>query len=395
MSVALDTLLGAALALWTELGWSHLLVLAAWLVGWTLLARLRRPSQADPRRAPALLARTSVVVPARDEAHNLPGLLRSLKQQHPAPAEVIVVDDGSSDGTAVAARAHGATVIEAGPAGDGFAGKNWACFRGAWQARGETLVFLDADTRLEPGALARLVEHHRRGGGGMLTVEPHHRVVRPHEQLSAFFNIVRAAGTGAFSLLSPAAVRRAAFGPCLVVDRRSYRASGGHSHPRVRGKVLETVQLGRIFRAAGLPVDSVVGDGTVWVRMYPLGLGELVRGWSKAMASGSTASPVNLLAVVAWIAGASHLSLAVGSGLAALLGSGLAPVGLGPYALLYALFVGQVAWKLRLLGSFRPLTALLFPLPLAFFCVVFALSLAQTLLGRRVQWKGRTVAVEG
>src|SRR5688500_1526710 len=131
------------------------LVVLGVVSGWWATARLRT-LPAPGGRAHGL---TSVVVPARNEADRLPGLLRSL---HPWPAdvEVIVVDDGSTDATAAVARQHGATVVAAPPAPPGWLGKPWACWVGAEAARGARLVFLDADTELGPDALARLAAVH-------------------------------------------------------------------------------------------------------------------------------------------------------------------------------------------------------------------------------------------
>src|SRR5690606_25074133 len=99
--------------------------------------------------------RVSVVVPARDEAERLPRLLAALVAARPRPHEVIVVDDGSADGTCEVAAAAGATVIRVErPAG--WTGKAYACQRGADAAQGDVLVFLDADVEPAPDGIASL-----------------------------------------------------------------------------------------------------------------------------------------------------------------------------------------------------------------------------------------------
>ena len=83
----------------------------------------------------------SVVIPARDAARTLGRVLDALAAQEPAPREVIVVDDGSSDETPALAEAAGARVVHTG--GGRFAGGarnlGWA------EASGDVVVFLDAD----------------------------------------------------------------------------------------------------------------------------------------------------------------------------------------------------------------------------------------------------------
>jgi cellulose synthase/poly-beta-1,6-N-acetylglucosamine synthase-like glycosyltransferase len=99
----------------------------------------------------------SVVIPARDAARTLARVLESLAAQEPSPAEVIVVDDGSEDGTGEIALGHGARVLSTG--GGRFAG---GARNAGWdKARGETVVFLDSDVVPAPGwgaGVARAVE---------------------------------------------------------------------------------------------------------------------------------------------------------------------------------------------------------------------------------------------
>jgi rSAM/selenodomain-associated transferase 2 len=92
----------------------------------------------------------SVVIPALNEAARIPGLLHTLRAE-PVSSEVIVVDGGSSDGTAEAAREAGATLVVSAPRGRGQ-----ALAAGAGAARGEALLFLHADCVFPPGGLAAL-----------------------------------------------------------------------------------------------------------------------------------------------------------------------------------------------------------------------------------------------
>ena len=104
----------------------------------------------------------SIVVPARNEATTLPDLLASLGALDPAPHEVIVVDDGSEDGTAEVARTRGVDVHSVPGPPEGWLGKPWACQQGARRATGDLLLFLDADVQLSADALPRLRRGPRR-----------------------------------------------------------------------------------------------------------------------------------------------------------------------------------------------------------------------------------------
>lgn len=321
----------------------------------------------------------AVVIPARNEAANLPRLLGSLSAQDPPPGAVIVVDDHSEDDTAAVARSAGATVVVAGSLPPGWTGKSWACTAGATAAnaaRADILVFLDADTVLAPGGLSRLVgEHGRRGG--LVSVQPFHATERPYEALSAFFNLVSMMGVGAFT---PRRQPRptGAFGPCLVCTPPDYALTGGHAHDDVRGQVVEDVALAHRFTEQGLPVTVLGGRGTIDFRMYPDGVRQLVEGWTKNFASGaSTARPLTFALISLWLSGCISATWSLPAPAA---------------AAVYLAYVAQLAWMLARIGRFGWWPAPLYPLLLVFFLGVFARSIVLTKLRGEVRWRGRTIS---
>src|ERR1700694_3139306 len=104
----------------------------------------------------AQLPTVSVIIPARNEEACLRDCLQSLVSQSGVAFEIIVVDDHSTDRTREIAQSFpGVRVIEAGPLPDGWTGKNNAVSTGSREARGEWLLFTDADTVHIPGSLAR------------------------------------------------------------------------------------------------------------------------------------------------------------------------------------------------------------------------------------------------
>ena len=338
--------------------------------------------------APAGEPRTvSVVVPARNEAATLPVLLTSLSRLDPAPHEVIVVDDSSTDGTGAVAAAHGATVLTADPPA-GWAGKPWACHVGAREATGTHLLFLDADTWLAPGALRALLAEHA-AAGGLVSVEPRHRTERAYEQLSAFFNVTAMMGTGAFA---PGRDGRGAmaFGPCLLTTADDYRAVGGHA--AVAGEVVEDVHLARRYRARGRPVRSLGGGDAVGFRMYPGGLAQLVEGWTKNIAAGAGLSPPwALVGSIAWVSSCVAVALAGVQGLASWAAGDAGD--LAGAAAAWTAVALELRWMLARVGTWRWWTPWLFPVPLVAFLAVFARSLVVTLVRREVTWRDRRVPV--
>ena len=359
-----------------------------WLCGCWLLWRVApvgaRRDRADELEVALDRPPCSIVVPARDEAGTLPKLLATLATERRPDDEVIVVDDASTDGTAAAALEGGARVVVAPPLPPDWTGKNSACWTGAHAATHDVLVFLDADTELRPGGLDRLLADQRRHGG-LLSVQPFHAVRRAYEQLSAFFNVVAMMGIDAFTPLGERRVPSGAFGPVLVTHRADYDRVGGHAS--VADQILDDVALARRYTEAGLRVTCLGGKGTVRFRMYPDGLRHLLEGWTKNFAGGAAGTrKVTLVLIAAWISLCIEAAWNPG---AALLDGG---TGLGPATLVYAAVAGQVLWMLRRIGAFHPLTALAYPIPLAFFLALFTRSIFDVYVRRRVTWKGRELA---
>jgi 4,4'-diaponeurosporenoate glycosyltransferase len=327
-----------------------------------LLLRGRQATRAAGEKTDA--AALSIIVPARNESENLPRLLRSIRGQRIQPAQVIVVDDASTDRTADIAREFGATVISPPELPEGWRGKTWACQHGANAASGELLLFLDADTWFEENGLAEVLAMY---DGGAFSVGPWHAVVRAHEQMSAYFNLV----------MNCAVVPNGLFGQMLLVEKDSYQHVGGHE--AVKGRILENLALAGEFRRQGLAVRSFGGRGMLSFRMYPEGLRQLTDGWIKAFSSGAGETPIGvILAVILWLTGM-------------MLAASLLPLG-WVSAVVYLLFVVQLAPAFWRVGSFRWYLALIYPIPLIFFFCVFALSALRS--KKPVLWKGRTIRAD-
>jgi 4,4'-diaponeurosporenoate glycosyltransferase len=359
---------------------SLLLAAVGWLVGWWLIGRPRGLPSASGA-APAVTI--DVVIPARNEAAQLPRLLSALDRQTLRPALIVVVDDESDDDTVAVARAGGASVIAAGTTPSGWTGKSWACWQGARSGSSELLVFLDADTDPSPDLLRRLAAQQDRLGG-LVSVQPFHRMVRWRERLAAVFNIIAVMGVGCGR--SGRAGRRTvgAFGPCLACCRVDYLDVGGHQS--IAASVIDDFALAQQFRSHGKPTDGCVGRGAIEFRMYPSGTRALVEGFSKNFASGAGKIPrARTVAIALWITALLSAVLMLGDAL-----TGGPVVG----AVVFGLAVLQMHLFLRPLGNFGVASAVLYPLSLVAFVGIFAWSLVSLVRGD-VRWKGRTVQLRG
>lgn len=338
-----------------------------------LIGRMRTCPPAPAIAAPPL----SIVIPARNEERNLPRLLGSIVASSLAPAEVLVVDDGSTDSTAAVARALGATVLSAAPLPAGWNGKTWACYQGARHATGELLLFLDADTWFRPGGLERLIGNwtRRKDTAMALSLLPWHEMSSAFEQLSLFFNVLMA--SAGFAAFAPPRL----FGQSLLLTRELYAACGGHAS--VRGLVLENLSLAGSLRGVGARLVCLSGAGTLHMRMFPEGFRQMFSSWTKGFAQGAARSESLVVASsVVWVSALWSTVILL-----------LVPFPYGRVGLLavYLLLAAQLAWLSRRLGNFHPLASLFYPLPLVYFCAVFGVSVARSALGRRTGWRGRDV----
>lgn len=330
------------------------------------------------------IADVSIIVPARNEAHNLPALLESLQELEPAALEIIVVDDHSTDGTGDIARAAGVRVATPPPVPDDWNGKPWACAAGAAVASGGYLLFTDADTIHGRDSLSRALATAQRESADMVSVIPTHIVRTAWERLQAVFQLLLLIATRA-GARTARGERRFAIGQYLLFRRDAYERIGGHR--AVRRRVAEDLALAREIADTGGRVAAAHAPGLMSVRMYPEGFGGFMRGWRRSfyegLASAGVIATLELVAVIGWLLGAPLLMMA-----SALAGD-LPGVAVG--GVLYGLAVAAVGRSQREIGSFPAYSAFVYPLFTGIFALVSTLALFDRIRGARVMWKGREV----
>ncbi len=347
--------------------------------------------------APVLagLPRLTVVIPARNEATNIAPCLAALRASDHPNFDVLVIDDGSTDGTSGLARAGGARVISGGgePIPPGWKGKPWALERAtrpdALAPTGEPapwLLFLDADVRVHPAALSRA--HSRAiadnvaflsGFGRLEMVGFWEKVIQP----SVGGLII--AGNDLDKVNDPdRADAVIANGQFILVRRDAYDTVGRHAS--VKADILDDVGLARAFVAKGFAIRVLFMRELFSCRMYT-SFSELWQGWTKNLYAGmrySVVVPVVLsqfvlfefvlpyfLPIVAFVRGDAV-------GLAA---------SLGVLLLIHAvrLWMDGIFGQDRRFGLLQPLGALLL-------VGLLLDSVRRSRLGQ-VSWKGRTYSV--
>lgn len=222
----------------------------------------------------------SVIVPARNEEANLGACLRSIVSQTGVSFEVIVVDDGSTDGTREIADSFAEVRTIAAPLPpSGWTGKNNAVVAGQKIAHGEWMLFTDADTVHLPGSLARALEEAKQHGVALLSYSPK-QVVHGFWEM-AVMPVVFAELASSYrpsEVSDPASPAAAANGQYILVSREAYDAAGGHA--AVATSLLEDVALARTVKASGRKIRFRFGGDAVRTRMYR-GFAQLREGWTK------------------------------------------------------------------------------------------------------------------
>ncbi len=375
-----------------------LLFALPWLVlPGLVLWRLSRSTflRDEPNTPPDDAPFVSVICPARDEARHIDAFVRAALSSTYPRFELIIVDDHSTDGTGMLARAAGVddprlVVVDAPPLPVGWFGKQWACHTGALRARGDVLLFTDADTRHGPELLVRGINAMRRRQSDLLSIAGRQelgsfweRVVQPAIFATLFSTF---GGTEAVSD-SQRPREKIANGQCLLVRRDVYDALGGHA--AVRAFAAEDLMLAQQWCAAGKRVHLVAGLEFLSTRMYA-SLGEIIDGWAKnTFAAGKYVMPDHPAAL--WLL---RLGMPLGpaTGWIPVLALALGLAGVAPAS--WALFGGAaygvsvLYWLIIVRLTEIPLGyALLHPLGAMMASYIYAKAAWN---GDRVKWKSRS-----
>jgi chlorobactene glucosyltransferase len=341
-------------------------------------------------RAPQTpLPRVTVVVPARDEERSIERCVRSLATQRFVDAEVVVVDDRSTDATPqilerLAAEYSNVRVVRGDELPDGWVGKPWALHQGALVGGGEWLLFTDADSVHAPAGVASALSFTLAARADALSIATHQELVTFWERATLPFvlgMILYACGT-LEQINDPMQPRRAlANGQYIMVARDVYEALGGHA--ALRGEIVEDLEFARRLKADGR-FRMLLGGGSelASVRMYHA-LPEIWEGFTKNVFMGANGNLAMLLGGALFL-----FLLAAPPVLAA-----VAVVRRRPYEALEAAAATVasivMSWRGTELVGMARANAVYAPLGTAFFGAVMLNSTFRVLSGRGVEWRGR------
>jgi glycosyltransferase involved in cell wall biosynthesis len=227
--------------------------------------------------------RVSAIVPARNEEAVISACVESLAAQAEI-AEILVIDDQSSDRTAeivqsLSIRYPNAKLIRATELPPGWVGKNNAVWIGAGEARGQWLLFTDADAAHAPDSAAKALSIAGENGAALVSFSPEQVMQTWYERAVIPYVFTRLSSRFRFADVNdPKNTAAAANGQFLLIRRDAYDAVGGHAS--IAGDVLEDVALAARVKAAGYRIWFGSGNGIVRVRMYR-SFAAMWEGWKK------------------------------------------------------------------------------------------------------------------
>lgn len=338
-------------------------------LGLGLLAYRLWPRRARETEALDRYPKVSIIVPARNEEKTLPLLLDSLTRLDYPDFEVIVLNDNSTDDTSTIAEQFPVTLIQGLPKPEDWFGKPWACHQASQIAKGEYLLFTDADTIHEEAGLKLAIEHMISTKAQGMSALPYHLNPASWEKLLGPFQSFLIALTHPYGRAKDK--RLFAIGQYLLFEAQFYRAMGGHETIKV--EAIDDLALGRLTLAKK-------GKWSVWrdrplfkVRMYAT-VNDFIKGWRRNFRGGfrhnSKLSAVEVTAYMMALTAVRDPSI----------------VTLG----ITLLSLGLFAFTQRRIGNFSILGVLLFPLSLIAFTLITLLAVFDLIFRKPLVWKNRS-----
>lgn len=345
----------------------------------------------------------SVIVPVRNEETKIARCLESLAKQDYPNFEIVVIDDNSTDASGriiaeIAARHANFKVIQGRESRPGWLGKCNALDHGTPQAKGEWLVFSDADTYHHPNSLRDAV-------GAAINYKVDMISFMPVQELYSFSErIVMPTLLGSFligdptnTINDPKSSRAYAYGQYIMVRRTTYDAIGGHES--VKDQILDDISIGRVTKQKGFSVTACDGRPLYTVRMYS-NFPEVWSGWTKNAYAIINCNIVGLIGIIVllnlWFV-APFLTLATATFAPQLFSNTIQMPAV--WLLIGTQFISLIYWYARSTAFYKGLEPLLlyfFLLPLGAISVsaLYINSASCFLTGKQVKWKDRDYSVD-
>ena len=351
-----------------------------------MYSEAHNPSPSGTLVAAATAGSVTAVVPARNEEAVIAACITSLASQ-PEIAEILVVNDQSTDGTASVVRSlveniPNLRLLESGGLPDGWVGKNHALWVGVQEAKSAWLLFTDADAEHERNSASRALQIAQQHDAALVSFSPEQVTETWYEKALIPYIYLRLAKRFSYERVNdPNSAAAAANGQFLLMRRDVYDAIGGHSS--VAGEVLEDVALAIRVKAAGHRIWFGSGKGIVRVRMYR-SFQAMWQGWKKNLYRLMGGTPWAVIremeSNLPWIP---LLMIAAGLKYPFLLFLGV-----------LLLIARQTSYGLDLARNQYPFSFIFYYTPAVALYVAVLWASYRSHVNGRIQWKGREYSVE-
>jgi chlorobactene glucosyltransferase len=254
-------------------------IFGVWVYFVTYMTKSFRQSpilESFDRTSVSRFPKVSVILPARNEGRYIARCLDSLLEQDYPNFEIIAINDSSTDRTGQIIKAYAANDlrvihVDALPKPEGWTGKNWACHQGYLGARGELLMFTDADSKHLPSTMSLAVGHLLSQNLEALTAVP--RLICNDFWTKMTLPVLATFLHTRFSPIrvnNPNTKRGYFFGSFFIITRSTYEAIG--THEGVKEELVEDGALGGKVKASKFRMKMVRGEShidAVWARDLP------------------------------------------------------------------------------------------------------------------------------
>lgn len=254
----------------------YLVVILFVFVGVQLLTALQNyifRARYDRYKSDSAEKLVSVIIPARNESANIGNILNDLITQQYHNLEIIVVDDESTDNTAEIVIRKSfedprIQLIRTSLRDKNWLGKNFACYTGASTAEGRYYLFLDADVRLEPGAVSRIITYFRKSKVAFLSVFPKQIMkIRELYQVVPLMNYILLSLLPLYMVrFLPFASMAAANGQFMLFSAEKYRKY--LPHEKFRREKVEDIHIARYLKRKKERIACVTGMDDINCNMY-------------------------------------------------------------------------------------------------------------------------------
>jgi glycosyltransferase involved in cell wall biosynthesis len=357
------------------------------LIHYTIIS-IRRREELDDNFLKSLPKEPSVsiIVPTFNEENNIEKCLKSLKSLNFSNFEIILSDGGSTDKTVEIAKPYADKIIVEKELPEGWVGKNYGCHLGAEVAKGELLLFTDADTWHRPNSLRTTVNILLREKAGLFTMLPYQDMKKWWESIVPIYFFLSHITSGGIRRINDPREPDSflGIGQYLLFTRDAYDKIGGHT--RIKGSIIEDYAFARIVKMQLHSLYYTCCHKMVHVQMYPESFEHCWTGFKKVLYAGTKLTPPRKIALAL-----NFVLLTIFSPAILILTVFYTNTIVWPIimAAVYTLVIVAFASYWHNKGRHFWVTYLFFPFLMLFFIFTMIASTFEILFSKKTKWKGR------